>query len=848
MSDRVAPGRRVIAAAVLLLLAVPGLAVAWSLFDGAPASAQSSRRPPPDPAARTPIGELNLAWTEPGMIGLVGWAKDPDVDRPIDVAVAVDSQLFVRTAGVYNPFLPGSYAQKFRSYLVAVPATPGRHTMCVAALNVGRGQPFRLLGCRVLDVPSADPIGSLDAATVTVEADRVSVSGWALDPETAFPLPVTITVDGVPAARVVASRPRPDVAQVFPASGPLHGFAGEVPASPGPRRVCAVAQSVGRGADATVGCASVLVPDSQPRGNVDSIAVTDGAVRALGWAADPDAGGPTTVTVSAQAVDGIDDPAVVVRSASLLRGDVAAATGLDGRAGFDVSIPVDEAGTWEVCVTAANVGPGRDLALGCRRVVVADRRPVVSVERVSPTTGGVRVIGWAWDPDSASPVTVRVVAGARHESVAASASRPDVAAVVPGAGAARGFDVTVTGLPAGRHAVCVTGEDQPSAVPGIHGDRTPPCGTAVLGAPAVGTTGAGSGPTAVGPTGSLERMDRDGGVSTRLRDGSVLWLFGDSTERDDAGGLRYFVGGTGAWAPWWDVARTYDAVDGAGAGAPYRLATPTPAYPSCPTARPHAVMWPVSATTVPAGPLDRVIVFLSNMCLGGEQDMEFRGMSVGEWYYDPAAPPVHRPVQLQIVNQDLGLPLDRPYGTASVVDDEGRLVLYTCGRPANLFDVAGFGPCRAARVDPASVGDPSSYRYWNGGAWVASAGAAAPMTLPSGASVGWNHPAASFTVTRDDAHGVYVMAYSPWPGFVDRAAVRVAERPEGPWTAPAEVWLPGCDDRVGGATRTCYAATAQPAFSRAGVLGLGYYDQGVLPERTRGAYHVVAVPFEVDLP
>lgn len=80
-------------------------------------------------------------------------------------------------------------------------------------------------------------------------------------------------------------------------------------------------------------------------------------------------------------------------------------------------------------------------------------------------------------------------------------------------------------------------------------------------------------------------------------------------------------------------------------------------------------------------------------------------------------------------------------------------------------------------------------------------------------------------MTRDAAHGAYVMAYSPWPGFTDRLHVRVATAPEGPWTAPVGVLLPGCGGTVAGVTYACYAGTTQPAFSGPGLLGLGYYDQ-----------------------
>ncbi|HKY16894.1 MAG TPA: hypothetical protein VJM33_18350, partial [Microthrixaceae bacterium] len=111
-----------------------------------------------------------------------------------------------------------------------------------------------------------------------------------------------------------------------------------------------------------------------------------------------------------------------------------------------------------------------------------------------------------------------------------------------------------------------------------------------------------------------------------------------------------------------------------------------------------------------------------------------------------------------------------------------------------------------------------------------------------------NHPVASLSVTYDDVHDLYVMVYSPWPGFTDRVIVRAAVSPEGPWTPPMEVVLPGCVDSVGGRGFYCYAGSAQPQFSSPGLLGVGYYDQLIALSPERGGYLVVTVPFNVLLP
>ncbi len=115
------------------------------------------------------------------------------------------------------------------------------------------------------------------------------------------------------------------------------------------------------------------------------------------------------------------------------------------------------------------------------------------------------------------------------------------------------------------------------------------------------------------------------------------------------------------------------------------------------------------------------------------------------------------------------------------------------------------------------------------------------MTTPPGPG-GQNLPVAAFTVARDEPHGVYVMAYSPWPGFTDRVVVRVSTTPTGPWTPPIEIELPGCRNQPRDVGYYCYAGTAQPQMSSATALGIGYYDQLVSTDPARGQYRVITVP------
>jgi len=118
------------------------------------------------------------------------------------------------------------------------------------------------------------------------------------------------------------------------------------------------------------------------------------------------------------------------------------------------------------------------------------------------------------------------------------------------------------------------------------------------------------------------------------------------------------------------------------------------------------------------------------------------------------------------------------------------------------------------------------------------------MVMP--AAVGREpRPIAAFTVIHDEFRDVYVMVYSPAPGFTDRVVIRASTTPVGPWTQPLDVWLPVSGAPIDGPDNSCYAGSAQPAFSDAATLGLGYFDRLTSPGSGCGQYYATTVPFAV---
>lgn len=683
------------------------------------------------------------------------------------------------------------------------------------------------------------PIGNLEL--VRDAAGGIRVSGWALDPETPAPIRVKVGVAGV-VREVVANRARPDVAKAHPGKGANHGFDYTFgPLAPGVRGICVwVDNTVGVGEDRLLGCANINVTDGSPIGRLETVASpSPRTITVSGWAFDP------STPASAEVAVTVDGQSAARLTANASRPDVAKSHNRS-RSGFITSVAATP-GRHQVCVGVFNVGFGEPRLLGCRDVTVAestaDRRPNGYLDLVRPTgADSVLVQGVAQDPDGAAGLQVRLdvdpgTAGARSVVVDVIAGR---------------FAAAVQGLDPGLHTLCPVGLDVDGHL-GVRGDRAFICGSVVLGDLGVGTGGAARNPVWVAPPPSspLRTTSRDAGVSVRLRDGSVMWFFGDTADQDQVGDLLYFVNNTAAWAAAGSPTVTMDAANTS--GQPWQFADAADAGNFCASSPyDHRALWPESAVAVPqANGTDRVLVFMAKVCLGDSfLEIDGRGIALVELTYNPASPPSSTRIQGTVTAPTL-FGLDRPYGRAAVLsDDDQTIYTYQCGM-FDPHDAGAWGPCTVGRVPVAQRTTAAAWRYWNGGdwtqagSWSADPSAAAAMQSPTGGDAA--APVAAFTLTRDETHGAYVMVYSPWPGFTDRVEVRVAETPVGPFTDPVTVTLPGCDDTTSGVRYLCYAGTAQPSLSAPGLLGLGYYDQLISPSPRRGQYMAVTVPFTVVL-
>lgn len=414
-----------------------------------------------------PIGAFegtSPTWA-PGTV-VSGWALDPDTTGPIQIYAFVDGILTtIGTADRSRPEIAAAYPGfgPGHGFAFAVPLASGSHQVCLYAINVGGGTVNPGLGCR--QVSTDNPVGSLDGVAVTGFRD-VSVTGWAVDPNTSGPIDVHVYVDGQFRGARRANLERADLGALLPAFGTNHGFSVSLAGlAGGTHQVCVYGINVGAGdTNTSLGCGSVVLPGGAPIGGFDAVTTTaPGSIQTSGWALDPDTASPIAVDVF---VDGAFVKAV---TADGDRPEVGAAYPAYGSGhGFSTTLDGLRPGSHNVCAYAVNaVDASPNSLLGCGPVLVPGGSPFGAVDSATKVSASsLRVSGWAIDPDTVATVAVRVFVDGIAKTVGvAASSRPDVGSLFPAYGPLRGYSFDVGGLSAGAHTVCVTGIDIPGTAP-----------------------------------------------------------------------------------------------------------------------------------------------------------------------------------------------------------------------------------------------------------------------------------------------------------------------------------------------------------------------------------------------
>jgi len=420
-----------------------------------------------------PRGVIDSVGTTSSGITVAGWALDPDTAASIPVHVYVDSSSVGIVANNPRPDLASSFPGYGinHGYSTTVAASPGPHRVCVYAINVVGAQGTTELGCRDVVVPSPAgtipelgrvPVGVVDS--VVASAGSFAIAGWALDPDTASPIPVHVYVDSA-SVGITADQARPDIARSFPEYGANHGFSTTVAAAPGNHQVCVYAINTARGGNTLLSCRQVNMPAPAgtiseqgrlPIGVVDSVVTSVGSLTVAGWALDPDTAASIPVHVYV-------DSSSYGFTADQPRPDIAAGyPGYGANHGFTSTVAASP-GSHRVCVYAINSGPGASPVISCRTVTVpgagigdlveSGRAPIGVIDSAVATDGSIAVAGWAIDPDTAAPISVHLYVDDASSAVAADQPRPDIAAAYPAYGANHGFSANLAAT-SGSHRVC----------------------------------------------------------------------------------------------------------------------------------------------------------------------------------------------------------------------------------------------------------------------------------------------------------------------------------------------------------------------------------------------------------
>ena len=307
-----------------------------------------------------PIGAVDVVDTTSTSLTVTGWTLDPDTTASNQVHVYVDGVGTSLIADLPRADVSAAYGRgELHGFSYTAQAEPGRHDVCVYGINTVNGANTALL-CRTVEVDgaTAPPIGAVDA--LTTAPGSVSVSGWALDPDTAAPTEVHIYIDGS-GASLLADGSRPDVGAVY-GRGDLHGFQYTATLAPGPHRICTFAINSAKGDNTPLDCRNFVAPNSTPLGAVDSVSATSSSITLSGWTLDPDTNAPNEIHVY---VDGVG----VSQLADRPRADLLLVYGRGDRHGFTVTIPATP-GTKQLCVYGIDTSSGPSTAITCQGVVV----------------------------------------------------------------------------------------------------------------------------------------------------------------------------------------------------------------------------------------------------------------------------------------------------------------------------------------------------------------------------------------------------------------------------------------------------------------------------------------------
>jgi hypothetical protein len=203
-----------------------------------------------------PHGGFDLSMASLRSVGVSARANDLSNPSPWGAPDAVDVAL--------DGGSPTSVVDQGRGAYVAMHASGGGvHTVCVSAENVGTVGGPTSLGCQSITLPV-----ELQFNAPTFGGAVYANYGWVIDPDTADPVQVDLTFDGVVMHSYTANEPVAGLGGTY-GYGDNHGFTIAYPYTLHPGddfMACAVARNVPGtpGGDAVLGCKHYFMKDPCP--------------------------------------------------------------------------------------------------------------------------------------------------------------------------------------------------------------------------------------------------------------------------------------------------------------------------------------------------------------------------------------------------------------------------------------------------------------------------------------------------------------------------------------------------------------------------------------------------------
>ncbi|MGI8664746.1 MAG: fibronectin type III domain-containing protein [Jatrophihabitans sp.] len=243
-----------------------------------------------------PLGNLEVVQLRPGGVSLAGWAMDAFSTAASAVRVYVDSRPAAGgAASASRPDLLASFPNMGagHGFTIFTPLSVGIHRVCTYVINPRHATN---LGLRCVSVSRlANPVGSSTSITRTGTTNTVTVTGWALDPDSLGPIVVHVFSDGVDKQTVTANAAVASVGAAWPAYGTGHGYSAGIALDANEHTVCVTAYNVGEGRSTVLGCTLITTSgEAAPAVPVTVTAWAGSKSVTLGWTAPRSDNAPIT--------------------------------------------------------------------------------------------------------------------------------------------------------------------------------------------------------------------------------------------------------------------------------------------------------------------------------------------------------------------------------------------------------------------------------------------------------------------------------------------------------------------------------------------------------------------------